>query len=161
MTIGDQPGTTRSKRHIDASPDRVYRLLIDREAVAEWKVPEGMTSVVHAFDPRAGGEFRISLSYDASRSVGKSSPHTDTYHGRFLALVPNEQVVETMAFETDDPLMRGQMTVTYALIPASGGTDLVAVHDGLPPGISADDNQTGWRMALDKLAALAEGGSRR
>ena len=39
-----------------------------------------------------------------------------------------------------------------------GGTDLVAVHEGLPPGVSADDNETGWRMSLAKLAALVEAG---
>jgi hypothetical protein len=26
----------------------------------------------------------------------------------------------------------------------------------VPPGISAADNETGWRMARDKLAALVE-----
>src|SRR4051812_30498529 len=26
-------------------------------------------------------------------------------------------------------------------------------HDNLPPGLSAADNETGWRMSLDKLAA--------
>jgi hypothetical protein len=35
---------------------------------------------------------------------------------------------------------------------------LVAVHDGLPAGLSPADNETGWRMALAKLAALAEMG---
>jgi hypothetical protein len=30
------------------------------------------------------------------------------------------------------------------------------VHDGLPPGLSASDNDTGWRMALAKLAVLVE-----
>jgi hypothetical protein len=32
------------------------------------------------------------------------------------------------------------------------------VHDGLPRGVSAADNETGWRMALAKLAALVEAG---
>jgi hypothetical protein len=27
-----------------------------------------------------------------------------------------------------------------------------------PPGLSPADNQTGWQMALDKLAALVEAG---
>jgi hypothetical protein len=36
------------------------------------------------------------------------------------------------------------------------GTDLVAVHEGLPRGLSRADNDLGWRMALDKLAALVE-----
>ncbi len=43
-----------------------------------------------------------------------------------------------------------------SLTDAGGGTDLVAVHDGLPPGLSPADNETGWRMSLDMLAALVE-----
>jgi hypothetical protein len=43
-----------------------------------------------------------------------------------------------------------------SLADADGGTDLFAVHDGLPPGVSVADNETGWRMALAKLAALAQ-----
>lgn len=32
------------------------------------------------------------------------------------------------------------------------------VHDGLPTGLSPADNEVGWRMSLDKLAALVEAG---
>jgi hypothetical protein len=42
------------------------------------------------------------------------------------------------------------------LADADGGTDVLGVHDNLPPGVSPADNETGWRMALDKLAALVE-----
>ena len=81
------------------------------------------------------GTFRISLTYDAQTGTGKTSAHTDTYPGRFVQLVPNERVVELDEFETADPAMRGEMTITITLTDAhSGGTDLVAVHDGLPPG---------------------------
>jgi uncharacterized protein YndB with AHSA1/START domain len=46
--------------------------------------------------------------------------------------VPNEQVVEVDEFETADPAMRGEMTITITLTDAQGGgTDLVAVHDGV------------------------------
>ncbi len=47
------------------------------------------------------------------------------------------------------------MTITLA--DADGGTDVLAVHDGLPRGLSAADNEVGWREALAKLAALVEG----
>jgi hypothetical protein len=39
-----------------------------------------------------------------------------------------------------------------------GGTDVVGVHDGLPRGVSIADNETGWRMALARLATLVETG---
>jgi hypothetical protein len=35
---------------------------------------------------------------------------------------------------------------------------VLAVHDDVPLGVSPADNETGWRMALDKLAALVEAG---
>jgi uncharacterized protein YndB with AHSA1/START domain len=114
---------------------------------------------VHAFDAREGGSFRISLTYDAPTGTGKTTAHTDTYHGRFVKLVTNEQVVEVVEFETTDPALRGEMTITIALADADGGgTDVLAVHDGLPPGVPTADNETGWREALAKLAALVEGG---
>ncbi len=150
--------STRVSRHVNAPCARVYRALVDAEAIARWKVPDGMTSHVHAFEGHEGGTFRISLIYDAPTGVGKTTAHTDTYHGRFVKLVPNERVVEVVEFETADPALRGEMTTTITLADADGGTDVLAVHDGLPPGLSTADNEMGWRMALAKLAALVEAG---
>jgi uncharacterized protein YndB with AHSA1/START domain len=147
---------TRISRRVNAPRPKVYRALLEPRAVAVWMVPTGMTSHVHAFDPREGGSFRISLTYDAPAATGKTTAHTDTYHGRFVKLVPNEQVVEVVEFETTDPAMQGEMTITISLADADGGTDILAVHDGLPPGLSAADNELGWRMSLAKLAALVE-----
>ena len=148
--------STRICRRVNAPRDRVYRALTDADAVATWMVPTGMTSQVHAFDAREGGRFRISLTYDAPTEKGKSSAHTDTYHGRFVKLVTNEQVVERVEFETTNPELRGEMTITISLADADGGTDVLAVHDGLPPGVPIADNDAGWREALSKLAALVE-----
>jgi hypothetical protein len=39
-----------------------------------------------------------------------------------------------------------------------GGTDVLAVHDGLPPGLSTADNEAGWQSSLAELAALVEAG---
>ena len=148
--------STRISRHVSAPRANVYRALLDARAVATWMVPTGMTSHVYEFDAREGGSFRISLTYDAPTGTGKTTAHTDTFHGRFVKLVKNEQVVEVVEFETTDPAMRGEMTIKYTLADADGGTDLLAVHDGLPPGLSIADNETGWQMSLAKLAALVE-----
>lgn len=148
--------STRLSRHVDAPRGIVYRALLNARAVATWMVPDGMTSHVFAFDAREGGLFRISLTYDEPTGTGKTTAHTDTYHGHFVKLVPHEQVVEVMEFETGDAAMRGEMTVTFTLTDSGGGTDVLAVHDNVPPGVSPGDNETGWQMALDKLAALVE-----
>ena len=137
----------------------VYGALLDARAVATWMVPTGMTTHVHAFDAREGGRFRISLTSDAPTGTGKTSAHTDTFHGRFVNLVTNEQVVEVVEFETADPALRGEMTIEITLADVNGGTDVLAVHGGLPPGLSTADNESGWRSSLAKLAALVESAS--
>jgi len=147
---------TRVVRPIRAPRSEVYRALVDATAIATWRVPDNMTAVVHAFDPRAGGEFRISLTYDSPGERGKTAANTDTYHGRFLTMIPDELVIEEFEFETADPALRGPMRLTTTLTDADGGTDVVMLHDSIPAGISAADNETGTRMALDKLAALVE-----
>lgn len=148
--------TTRIMHRVNAPRAKVYRALLDVRAVGTWMVPNGMTSRVHAFDPREGGAFRISLTYDTPTGTGKTNAQTDTFHGRFVKLVNNAQVVAVVAFETTDPAMRGEMTITYTLVDADGGTDILWVHDGIPSGVSPADNEVGSRMALAKLAALVE-----
>jgi uncharacterized protein YndB with AHSA1/START domain len=150
---------TRISQHINAPRASVYRALLDPRAVATWKVPAGMTCHVHAFDAREGGSFRISLTYDEPTGAGKTTARTDTYRGRFTKLVPNERVVEVDEFETKDPEMRGEMTITTTLVDADGGTDVHMVYEGLPRGVPIADNETGTRMALEKLAAFVEAGS--
>ena len=146
--------STEVRRLIRAPRARVYRALLDAREVAAWMVPDGMTAHVHEFDPREGGAFRVSLTYDVPTGTGKTTPHTDTYHGRFVRLVPDELVVRVVEFETSDPALQGEMTFTIALRDADGGTEVIGTHDGLPRGVAPADNELGWRMALDKLAAL-------
>jgi uncharacterized protein YndB with AHSA1/START domain len=82
-----------------------------------------------------GGKFRISLTYEAPTGVVKG-PRTDTYHGRFVALVPNERVVRIDEFETTNSALRGEMKITIELADKDGGTEVVGVHGALPGGVS-------------------------
>ena len=119
-------------------------------------VPDQMTSRVHSFEPHEGGTFRISLTYDLPTTAGKSGAQTDSFHGRFVHLVPDTEVVQTVTFETDDPALQGEMTITYTLTDADGGTEVVGLHENLPPGLPPADNELGWTMSLAKLADLVE-----
>jgi uncharacterized protein YndB with AHSA1/START domain len=148
--------TTRISRHVRATRSAVYQALVDPGAIARWRVPDGMSSRVHEFDPREGGRFRVSLTYDEPGRVGKSTSRTDTYHGQFVRLVLDEEVVEEMEFETDDPTLRGIMKITTTITDAGDGTDVLVVHEGVPDVVPAADNEAGTRMALHMLAELVE-----
>ncbi len=148
--------STRITQHLKAPRSLVYAALVDASAIARWKLPDGMTIHVHEFEAREGGQFRVTLTYGAPDHRGKTTEHTDTYRGHFKELVSDKRVVEVLEFETTDPAMRGKMITTIELADVDGGTDLVALHEGLPPGLSLVDNERGWRMALAKLAALLE-----
>ena len=148
--------STQVSQHVRAPRSAVYRALLDAEAIAKWRVPAGMSTTVHEFDAREGGAFRVSLTYDAPDAAGKSGSHTDTYHGHFARLVPDEQVVEVLEFETPDPALAGTMTMTTTLTDADGGTDVLIVHEGIPDAVPADQNETGTRMALENLARIVE-----
>jgi uncharacterized protein YndB with AHSA1/START domain len=150
--------TTRVTRRIRAPRSAVYGALLDARAVQHWMVPDGMSSVVHEFEPHEGGGFRISLTYDDDGSVGKTDGRTDTFHGRFSRLVSDTEVVQEVEFETDDPSVQGLMTITYRLVDADDGTDVVGVHEGLPDGVSVADNELGWQISLGKLAGWVEAG---
>jgi hypothetical protein len=121
----------------------VYRALLD--------------PAVHDFNAHEVGLFRISLTYDALSKTGKSSPRTDTYHGHVVRLLRDEQVVEISEFETSDVKLHGRMTITTTLTDTDGGTDVRIVHEGIPDGVPAADNETGTRMALANITKLVEG----
>ena len=134
----------------------MYRALLDPHAVQRWMVPDGMTSEVHEFDASEGGRFRISLTYEEPTETGKTTEQTDSFHGRFVRLVNGAEVVQVIEFETDDPTLQGEMTVTYSLSPADGGTELVGLHEDVPSSVDPEQNELGWTMSLGKLAALVE-----
>jgi uncharacterized protein YndB with AHSA1/START domain len=148
--------TTRVTTVISAPRDRVYAVLLDPEAVGRWKVPEGMTCVVHEFDPREGGALRVSLTYEDEDRAGKTTGRTDTYRGRFVTLVPGELVVEADEFESADAALGGEMVSTIRLRDVPGGTELEAVHEGVPDAVDPALNELGWREALGRLARLVE-----
>lgn len=149
--------TTSVSKVIRAPREVVYRALLDPQALAVWRVPETMTAHVHEFDARVGGSYRMSLTYaDPKDAPGKTSEDTDTFRGRFAELVRDEKVVELVDFESPDPRFVGEMRMTTALADAADGTEVTVTCENLPPGIRPEDNETGCREALEKLARYVE-----
>jgi uncharacterized protein YndB with AHSA1/START domain len=152
--------STKVSRIIKAPRHAVYKACLDADALAKWRVPDNMTACVHVFEAREGGTYRMSLTYrDPKQSPGgKTSEDTDTFQGRFVELVPDEKIVEAIEFESHEPGFAGQMKMTTRLADADGGTEVTMLCENLPAGIRPEDNETGTRQSLQKLAALLETG---
>ena len=152
--------STKISRIIKAPSHAVYRACLDPDALAKWRVPDNMIARVHVFEAREGGTYQMSLTYkDPTQSpAGKTSADTDAFEGRFVELVADEKIVEAIAFESRDSEFAGEMKMTTRLTDAADGTDVTILCEGLPPGIRPEDNETGTRQSLQKLAALLETG---
>jgi uncharacterized protein YndB with AHSA1/START domain len=116
-----------------------------------------MTGSVLAFSFREGGAYRMRLTYDeAQRTLGKTSENADQVEVRFVKLVPNERIEQTVAFDSEDPAFSGQMRMTWILASARSGTLVTVRCEDVPTGIRPQDHQAGLKSTLDNLAAFAE-----
>jgi uncharacterized protein YndB with AHSA1/START domain len=150
--------STQVSKIIKAPRKTVYQACLDPDALASWRVPGNMKGHVHVFDAREGGTYRMSLTYqDPKHSPGgKTSEDTDTFHGRFVELVPYEKIVEVIEFETRDPRFAGEMKITTSFTDTEEGTEVTVLCQGIPAGVRPEDNEMGTKQSLQKLAALIE-----
>ena len=148
--------TDTGSRLIKASAETIYRALVDPEAVASWRPPQGMRAEILAFEPREGGTFRMAFIYEDAGSHGKTSDNADVFEGRFVELVPDRRVVEVVEFESDDPAFAGAMRIVTTLERVAGGTRVTVSCEDVPPGISEDDHREGIASSLANLAAFTE-----
>lgn len=159
MTDRAVPGRVHSaSRIIAASPRTIYRAWLDPQAVAAWRPPKGMSARIHAFDAREGGAFRMSFEYAAvdRAARGKTSEHADVVRGRFVELVPDRRIVESVEFESDDPAFAGTMMVIATLVATPDGTEVTIRCENVPRGIRAADHRAGIASTLENLAAFTE-----
>lgn len=141
---------------INAAPQVIYQAFLDPKAVAQWRPPGNMKCTIYEFEPREGGAFRMGFEYTGTSHPvsGKTSEHTDVFHGRFLELVPNKRIVELVQFESDDPDFADEMKITTTLVPVPGGTEVSFIVENVPDSIRPEDHQLGMRSTLNNLAAF-------
>ena len=158
--MADMPSrtSTRNSKFIKASQEALYRAFTDPAALAAWLAPGEMTGEVHNFDLRVGGGYQMSLYYPSSEksSRGKTSEREDRYTARFVELTPPGRIVEAITFDSADPAFSGEMMMEVTLEAKDGGTTVSILFKNIPPGIRPEDNETGTRLTLEKLARYVE-----
>jgi uncharacterized protein YndB with AHSA1/START domain len=139
--------TVRLHRVLRAPPARVYRALLDADAMAKWIPPNGFTCTVHHMEARVGGTFRMSFT-------NFSTEKSHSFGGEYLELVPNALIRYTDKFE--DPNLPGVIQVAVSLNAVSCGTELNIVQEGIPDVIPVEMCYLGWQESLAALAKLVE-----
>jgi uncharacterized protein YndB with AHSA1/START domain len=144
-------------RHIDASPETVYRVYTER--TREWWCPKPWTTPAIEWDLRAGGR-----SYTVMRSPeGEDMPH----EGLFLEVVPNEKIVFTNVFTSGwvPQALSGEgcdfgMVATVTFEPDGAGTRYTArVRHWDEEALKRHEEMgfhEGWGQVASQLAELAE-----
>ena len=94
------------------------------------------------------------LTYaDPTDSRGKSSADSDIVETRYVDVVPNDRVVQAVAFVSDDPAFTGTMTMTWTVQQINDDRTRVEITaDNVPDGISAEDHAAGLNSSLENLA---------
>jgi uncharacterized protein YndB with AHSA1/START domain len=134
-------------RVLKANPEKVYRAFSDPNALACWLPPYGFLGIVHQFDFRVEGTYKMSF-------INFSTGNGHSFGGKFLELQSNEFIKHTDTF--DDPNLPGEMTTSIWLTGVSCGTELKVVQEGIPSVIPTEMCYLGWQESLDKLMKLVE-----
>ena len=149
--------THSASRTILATPRAIFRAFVDPEVVPKWRAPANMEARLLSFDPRVGGGYRMELVYrHPANGDPKSTGTSDIVEASFVELFPDEKIVETAQFESDDPRFTGTMTLTTTMKPVAGGTKVTFVAENVPSGISEADHVMGMESTLKSLANLLE-----
>jgi len=141
---------------IRASASKIYQAFATADAMKSWLPPQGMTGTMVAFAFREGGAYRIRLTYNEPRHMpGKTSEDVDEVEVRFVKLVPDQRIEQTVTFESEDPAFSGEMRISWILEPAENGTLVTVRCEDVPAGIRAEDHQAGLTSTLSNLAKFA------
>ncbi|MDB5209260.1 MAG: hypothetical protein JWQ30_87 [Sediminibacterium sp.] len=132
---------------LKAAPEKVYRAFTDPNAMAAWLPPYGFLCIVHEFDVRIGGGYKMSFT---NFSTGNSH----SFGGKYIEIDPNKFLKYSDKF--DDPNLPGEMITSVWFKPVSVGTDITITQEGIPAVIPAEMCYLGWQESIDKLTKLVE-----
>ena len=124
---------------VPLSADETFALITQPDRLRRWQV------VTARVDLRAGGDYRWTII--PGHSVA----------GTFTEVEPGRRVVFSWGWEGSAELPPGASTVIITLEPASGGTIVHLVHEGLS-GEQEASHAAGWTHYLDRLVTAATGG---
>lgn len=147
-----------ASRLIPASSVAIYRAFAEPGAMEQWIPPNNMTGKMMHFDFRAGGSYRMRLTYaEPQQGRGKTSDESDEVEVRILRLEEGQRIEQEVTFESEDAAFSGIMRMIWTFQPMENATLVTVRAETVPSGIESADHEAGMHSSLENLAAFVEG----
>lgn len=135
------------RRHLSASPARVFAAFANAEVVAQWLTPAPEVKLtVLELDFREGGRYRF--AYDTPEGqrmlVG----------GVYRKIEAPTRVEFSWLIDPPDVHAGIESQVTVSIVPSANGTDLLILHERFERADANARHAEGWAGALEQLRRL-------
>jgi uncharacterized protein YndB with AHSA1/START domain len=142
-----ESGTAEVRRHLAASPARVFAAFADASLVSRWLTPSRDVRLdVTEFDFRVGGRYRF-----AYRVPGRDAM---VVTGTYRIIEPPSLIVFSWDIQPPDEHAGVRSEVTISLRPDGTGTDLLIRHAQLTAPGAQERHAIGWTGAVNHLVEL-------
>jgi uncharacterized protein YndB with AHSA1/START domain len=146
-----ESGIAEVRRHLAASPARVFAAFADAALISRWLTPSRDVRLdVIEFDFRVGGRYRF-----AYRVPGRDAM---VVTGVYRVIDPPSLIVFSWDIQPPDEHAGVRSEVTISLSPDEAGTDLLIRHAQLTAPGAQERHAIGWTGAVDHLAELISEG---
>jgi uncharacterized protein YndB with AHSA1/START domain len=130
------------RKIIQATPERLFMAWTQPEQLKKWWGPKSVACVDAEVDLRVGGRYRIANKFPDGNLVWIT--------GEFQIIEPPRKLVYTWRI---GPESQPAELVTVSFEPrATGGTEVIVIHERIPNKIARDTHEQGWFGCLDGLA---------
>ncbi len=138
-----------TRRRFKATPEQVFAAFAETRLVSRWLSPSPeITLTLLQFDFRVGGAYRFAYHLPGGETV--------VVGGVYRSIESPSKIVFSWVIEPPDEHAGIESEVTVTITPDGAGAELLIRHEKLARIDAVERHATGWRGALQQLAALLE-----
>lgn len=130
---------------VAAPPEAVFDACTQADQMARWICPDPTAKVAAKNELRPGGSWSVRM---------ESSVGTFTAFGVYREIARPLRLAFTWDWREPPQAMGAETVATVELAAVDDGTHVLLSHCGFPSDEAAEGHKVGWRLALERLAAI-------